>query len=385
MSVTTNEPIRVLHCLPWIGGGGVERRRLMLARFLDRSRYQQRILVRSCKGTLGERLRNEGVEIIELGDGRLFEPRLMAKAVRVAREYRPHIVHGAVFEGVGMALVAGRACGARVVAEETSYATNRSRAGHALFRTMVALSDACVAVSPAVGDYLVDVTRVPRNRVTVITNGVFAPIIPDTDRTELRQSLGLSADSFVVGTVCRLVDDSNKRVSDLIRSTALLKDIPGFRLLVVGSGREREALEALSRSLGVSEQVLFSGHRDDVGTMYKTMDVFALVSTREGFGQVIAEAMLANLPVIATGVGGVRDIVEDGRTGILVPACQPEILAQTIRRLHASPDERVSLGSAGAKRARDKFSAERYTRDVDEFYGRLMGRSSQAHPSATTT
>jgi glycosyltransferase involved in cell wall biosynthesis len=119
--------------------------------------------------------------------------------------------------------------------------------------------------------------------------------------------------------------------------------------------------------------------------MYKTMDVFALVSSREGFGQVVAEAMLANLPVIATGVGGIRDIVEDGRTGILVPACQPEVLAQIIRRLHASPEERLALAAAGAKRARDNFSAERYTRDVDAFYGRLMGKTSPLQPFAAVT
>lgn len=380
--MTANEPLRVLHCLPWIAGGGVERRRLMLARFLDRSRYQQRIVVRSCMGTVAKRLRDEGVEVIELGEGRLFEPRLMAKAIRIAREYRPHIVHGAVFEGVAMALVAGRACGAKVVAEETSHATNRSRAGHALFRGLVALSDACVAISPAVGDYLVEVTGVPRQRVTVITNGVFAPVIPDTDRVELRQALGLSPEAFVVGTVCRLVDDSHKRVSDLIRATALLGDLPAFRLLVVGSGKEREGLEQLARSLGVSDQVHFAGYRDNVGAMYKTMDVFALVSSREGFGQVVAEAMLANLPVIATSVGGINDIVDDGRTGVLVRPCDPELLAQVIRRLHDAPLQRSALASAGAQRARELFSAERYTRDVDSFYCRLTGKPSPA-PAVT--
>jgi L-malate glycosyltransferase len=367
------ERIRVLHCLSWIAGGGVERRRLMLARLLDPERYEQRLLVRSSNGTLSAAIRAAGTSIVEIGDGRLFKPAVLARAVKVARDFRPHIVHGAVFEGIGAAVVAGRACGARVVVEETSHATNRSRAGHALFRALAAVSDACVAISPAVGDYLVDVTGVPRAKLTVISNGVFAPAPPSAPRSELRRNLGLPEASLVVGTVCRLNDDSHKRVSDLLRALVQLSDL-NVHLLIVGEGPERPAMERLARDLGVDQRAHFVGYRDDVGDAYATMDVFALVSAREGFGLSLAEAMLAHLPVVATAVGGIRDIVVHEQTGILVPPADVDAIAAALRRLLDAPAQRQAFADAGRERAQRLFSAERYARDVDAFYSRLLKR-----------
>ncbi len=344
----------------------------MLARYLDRDRYEQRILVRRCSGDLPRLLRDEGVEIIETGEGRLFEPRIMLKAIREAWVFKPHVVHGAVFEGVATAVVAGRACGAKVVVEETSHATNRSKRGHALFRGLATLSDKCVAISPAVGDYLVDVTGVPRGKVRVITNGVFSPLVPDVERSELRRAWEVPEDAFVVGTVCRLVDDSHKRVSDLLRTLVLLADLPEVHLLVVGDGPERSRLEGLASDLGVRARVTFIGQREDVGAAYKIMDVFSLASSREGFGLVVAEAMMAGVPVVATRVGGICDIVDD-RTGRLVPPCDPPSLATEIRLLHARPDERLAMGRAGYERARSRFGAQRYAKDVDTLYREITG------------
>jgi L-malate glycosyltransferase len=363
----------VLHSLSWIAGGGVERRRLLLARLLDRRRYEQRIVARSCKHGVAEALRAEGIEVIEIGDGRVFEPRVMMRAIRAAREFRPHIVHGAVFEGVAAAVVAGRACGAKVIVEETSHATNRSRAGHALFRGLAGLSHACVAISPAVGDYLVSTTGIARNKVTVIPNGVFSPTESSVPRAELREAFGLRAASFVVGTVCRLDDDTHKRVSDLLRAMFLLNDLGNLELLIVGDGRQRQEFERLSAELGLEQRVRFAGYCDDVGSAYAVMDLFALASAREGFGLVVAEAMLAGLPVVATNVGGIRDIVDDGKTGILVPPFEPPELARAIRRLYESAALRLAMANAGTERARERFGAERYARDVSELYQRVLG------------
>jgi glycosyltransferase involved in cell wall biosynthesis len=309
-----------------------------------------------------------------VGQGRLFDPGALLRSVRMARDFRPHIVHGAVFEGLSLAVVAGRGCGAKVVIEETSLATNRSRKGHALFRALVAASDACVAISPAVRDYLSDVTGVPRGKITLITNGVAPPALPTpAAAAELRAQLGIGADTFVVGTVARLQDDQHKRVSDLVRALALMsKQASVCHLLVVGDGGERPKLEALAESLGVRQQVSFCGHRDDVGNFYAIMDAFALVSGREGFGLVIAEAMFCGLPVVGSNIGGIRDIVVHGETGMLVPVFDPAAIAAALVDLQADAHRRQALGQAGRLRAESHFGAERYAADVDAFYSRLL-------------
>lgn len=370
------ERIRILHCLSSIASGGVERRRLTLAKLLDRERYEQRIVARATRGALVEALQDAGMPVTVAGQGRLFDPRALARSVRLARAFRPHIVHGAVFEGLSLAVVAGRACGARVVIEETSLATNRSRKGHLLFRSLVAASDACVAISPAVRDYLRDTTRIPAQKITLITNGAAPPTLPTPmAAAKLRRELGLAPEAFVFGTVARLQDDQHKRVSDLIRALALVRAAADdCHLLVVGDGVERANLEALARELGVAAAVTFTGRRDDVGELYGIMDAFSLVSGREGFGLVIVEAMFCNLPVIGSNIGGIRDIVVDGETGLLVPAFAPAAIAAALLELRSSPDKRRAFGAAGRLRAQQHYSAERYASDIDAFYMRLINR-----------
>lgn len=372
------ERIRVLHCLSSVASGGVERRRLVLARQLDKSVYEQRLLARAVRGQVVADLEAAGTQVMPVGQGRLFDPKAMLRAARQALAWRPHIVHGAVFEGLSLALVAGRASGARVVIEETSHAVNRSPRGHALFRALVAASDACVAISPAVGEFLVSATRVPREKITVISNGVEAPELPPPHASAaIRASLGIAPNAFVVGTVARLMDDSHKRVSDLIRATAeLAARHPDMHLLVVGDGSARGGLEQLASTLGLRSRVTFSGSREDVGNLYSIMDVFALVSAREGFGLVVPEAMLCGLPVVATAVGGLVDIVVERETGLLVPPFEPSSISRAIEELHASPALRHELGSAGRLRAQRYFSAERYAADVDSFYRQLLSRRS---------
>ena len=139
----------------------------MLARQLDRERYEQRLVARSASGPIADELRAAGVPVDLLGGTGFFDARAFARGIRIARAFRPHIVHGAVFEGVGLAVVLGRAVGATVVVEETSHAVNRSWAGHALFRALALSAHACVAISPAVARYLEQVTHLPSSRITV--------------------------------------------------------------------------------------------------------------------------------------------------------------------------------------------------------------------------
>lgn len=388
---TTPGRIRVLHSLSVVGRGGVERRRLELLKSLDPNRFEQRIIARAAYGPVAEEFRALGCEVAVVGEGSLFAPGSLFRAVRVARSFRPHIVHGAVFEGLPPAIAAGRAVGAKVVVEETSNATNRSARGHALFRALVAAADTCVAVSPAVGAYLTSVTGIPSRKLTVIVNGVAARRRSGASRHDVRRSLGVPINAFVTGTVARLADDSSKRVSDLLRAARLLKTTERRLFwLIVGDGRERERLERLAAALDVTDRVAFAGAREDIGDVLSAIDAFALVSAREAFGMVIPEAMLCGLPVIATAVGGIVDIVEPERTGLLVPPGDPPAIARAVMRLCSDPALRSDLSRAGETRAQSHFSSERYVADVARFYESLVdqqqcqqsGASAAHHRSA---
>ncbi len=358
-----------------VGSGGVEQTRLMLARHLDRDRYEQRLICLDHFGALPEHFSVAGCPVETIGHGfSIFSPTAYRDALRVIRDWRPDIIHGAVYEGLAIAAVAGRLGRVPVVlGEETSDPVDRSLAGHALYRLFAGMTDHMVAVSPAVRHYLTRTIALPAAKVTLVNNGAEAPTPEVAGRVAaIRAQFGITTDSFVVGTVGRLLD-SHKRVSDLIRAMpALGEGCADPRLLVIGEGEDSQMLRELAESLCVSARVHFCGYQADPSDWYRVMDVFALASAHEAFGLVLVEAMLAELPVVATRVGGIPAVVEEGATAILVPPLNPAALAAALLALQRDPALRRSMGTSGRVRAQAEFSARRYVDDIDALYTRCL-------------
>lgn len=371
--------IKVLHSLFRVGSGGVEQRRLSLARKLDPERYDQKLICTDAWGGLPEQFADAGCEVIEVGQIRhIADVRVYKNALKLIRQWQPDIVHGAVYEGVAVAVVAGRLSRVPVViGEEASDPKYRRWTGHLLYRLLAGLTHHMIAVSPAVQEYLRETLRLSADKVSVINNGVDERPSADSQVVQLvRKRFGLRSQDFVIGTVGRLVDE-HKRVSDLIRTLALLhkRGVRNARLLIVGDGADREMLGNLAIALGVHESVHFAGYTEDPQPFYAVMDVFALASAAEAFGLVLVEAMFASLPVIATRVGGIPSVVDDGRTGVLVPPFSPERFAEEVLRLAKDETMRHEMGARGQQLARAEFSAERYVADVDRLYQRLTART----------
>jgi glycosyltransferase involved in cell wall biosynthesis len=175
----------------------------------------------------------------------------------------------------------------------------------------------------------------------------------------------------VVGTIGRLVPQ--KAIHVLLDATpALLQDDPATRVLVVGDGPLRGALEAQARRLGIAHAVEFAGYQEDVVSAYAAMDVFVLPSRDEGFGLVFLEAMAVGVPVIGTRVIGSEDAVEDGTTGLLVPYADAPALAQAVRRLFDDAELRCRLRDTAAERVQRSCSREQFAKQVEAVYRGLM-------------
>src|SRR5699024_6017442 len=241
--------IRVLHVLPWIASGGVERRRAAIAEQSSEA-FEHRFFTFKSQGEIAHRMVNAGAQITDARDDRLQSHRSFTDLARVVREFRPHIIHGAVFEGVILAATVGRAMRVPIVlGEETSFATNRSWRGHGLFRALAMMSDRTVAVSPQVQKSLQTLTGIPAHKTHLITNGVESfEAVTERSRTDERSAFSIPEDAFVLGPMCRLVTDSNKRVSDVRRARPWrLEELPRAHLLLCGDGRDKAMLEQLAR------------------------------------------------------------------------------------------------------------------------------------------
>jgi glycosyltransferase involved in cell wall biosynthesis len=254
-------------------------------------------------------------------------------------------------------VVAARAAGVRHLivtvhgAEAWSVLGGRKRR---LTRYAAMFCDAVVTVSHASAALLRE-AGVPDAVVHVIPPGVRS--VTHIPRGEARQRLGLSPDALVVATLARLVP--GKGISDLIEAAALARRTqPRLELLIGGEGPERAALQAHAGRV-LPDAAHFVGEVRDTASLYGAADLFVLPSYTEGLPLVLVEAALAGVAAVATNVGGIPEIIEDGTTGLLVAARRPHDLAAAITRLAADSSLRERLAATARERAKLQFSEAR--------------------------
>jgi L-malate glycosyltransferase len=367
-------PIRVLFCIETISSGGVEQTRLTLARHLPKQDFELKIICTNASGPIADNLKKEGVELFVVGSMKgPFDWNTHKQVLEVIKRFHPDIIHGGVFEGNSMAAISGFLRRVPVIIlEETSDPQIRSGGANWLLRQYVRVADKIIAISPEVEEYLISKAKIPLNKIKLINNGVTVPNYPSQKRiVAKRKDLGLEQSDIVVGFVGRLFND-HKRVTDLLEAVALLPD-PQIKVLIVGDGRDKKLVVDKLIELGLLEKVIMAGYQNETTLYYSLMDIFCVPSAREGFGLVAAEAMLHHLPVIASEVGGLKNVVVDGETGYLVPAKDPVSMASKIHELIIHPEKRKQMGEFGYKRSMENYTAEQYCKNIQDLYLELFG------------
>jgi len=229
-------------------------------------------------------------------------------------------------------------------------------------------TDAYVAVSDAIRRALIG-SGVAPGRVHVVRNGVDAEAIRAAAREPHSASLP-AGDGPLVGCVARL--ERVKGVADFVDAAALVaREIPSARFVVAGDGSEAESLAA-RRTPALADRLAFMGHLDHVEPLVAALDVLALPSLSEALGLVLLEAGALGVPVVATAIGGVPEVVDDGVTGILVSPGQPPALAEAVTQLLRDPARARAMGAAGRARVEREFTLERtVTRHLAVYEGLL--------------
>ena len=226
------------------------------------------------------------------------------------------------------------------------------------------------------GPFADDLARrgVRRDKITILHNAVKPFVAPlQEEIQELRRELGAAQQEAVILSVGRL--SYEKGHADLVRAAAALKaasGAPRFRVVVVGDGPERESLAGLAARLGIREQITFAGFQRDTRPYYALATMVAVPSHSEGSPNVVLEAMAAGLPIVANRVGGVPEILEHGVTGIMVPARNPDALAEAMLRILSDPELRLRLGAAARAQAESDYTPEAYRRALVEFYQQTL-------------
>ena len=370
----------VMHVLYSFDVGGLENGVVNLINHMAPERFRHVVLALAhCAPAFCERVRRTDVDFISLqkppGHGFKLYPRLF----RLFRQLRPALVHTrnlAALECAVPALFAG--VPARVHGEhgwDTSDPGGTRRKYQLLRRAYSPFVQRYVALSGQIESYLTERVGIAASRVERICNGVDTLCFrPASARQPVAGSPFDDPDTVIVGTVGRL--QTVKDQVNLVRAVAVARGQGEagrrLRLVIAGDGPQRAEVEAEIAAAGVGDITWLAGARSDVPEVMRALDIFALPSQAEGISNTILEAMASGLPVVATEVGGNAELVAAGETGALVPAQDPEGMAQALLRYTADVALRQNHGAAGRQRVECNFSIDNMVARYTRLYEQLL-------------
>jgi glycosyltransferase involved in cell wall biosynthesis len=322
-------------------------------------------------------VRGLGREISLVDDVRAF-----ATLVRLMRRERPHVVHTHTAKAGFLGRLAAALCGVPVIVHTFHGHTFRGYFGPLKTRLFILLeqitariTDVILTISERLRADLVGFRIAPPDKIRVIPLGLDLDRLVHLDRAQgrLRHDLGIPVDSPLIGIVGRLVRIKNH---DLFLQAAhiVAEQIPQARFVVVGDGDRRAELEAAVHQMALADKILFLGWRREIELVYADLDILALTSDNEGTPVSIIEAMAARVPVVATRVGGVPDVLQDGALGTLVEPGDPDSLASAMQQMIRSGKDVRQLEKAQAI-ALETYSSQRLIADLQQLYRAQLQRA----------
>lgn len=361
MRNAANGPVRVALLLQDLAFGGTQRQALGLARCLDRERFSPEIWQLMAGDDYLPLLREWNVPHVRLGQDRRVGPRALVALWRRLRSDRPDVLLLLTVVPNIWGRILGRLAGVPLVIAGCRQSGNPKRQHERLLKR---LAHHHICNANALKTLLVSEYGVNADKISVIYNGVDAEAFAPAARP---------AANPVILCVGRLVPAKDH--DTLLEAFALvLAARPEAELWIVGDGPRQVELERLAGQERFRGQVRLMPARLDVLALLRQAQVMALSSVSEGFPNVVAEAMAAGLPVVATNVDGLAELVVDGETGLLVPPRDPRALADALAGLLARPAQRDAMGKAGRERVEREFSFQGMAARHGELFSRLLAQ-----------
>ena len=344
-------PLRVVHvdsAREWRGG----QRQLLLAAESMAARGHSVTIACRAGGQLETRSRAAGLAVLPLAFGGDLAPGAFLGLARLLRREAPDVVHAHDPHATASAVLALRLRpGARLVASRRVALPLRGT----LSKRKYAACDRVIAVSRAVARVLAE-GGLPASRIRLIYDGV--PDRRSTTGGEALRELDVPADAPVIGNVAALTEHKD-HATLLAAMPAVLAAVPAARLVLVGDGALRGHLEREALRLGLGQRCLFAGFQPDPDRLIPAFSMLCLTSRTEGLGSSLLDGMCFERAIVATTTGGIPEVVQHGRTGLLVPVGDVAALARALLELLRWPERRQALGRAGRRRFEREFTAER--------------------------
>ncbi len=376
--------MKIAQIVPTLDRSGAEKQVLLLCRELAKRGHEVEVGVLTRLGPLEDEFRSSGIPLTVIGKPLKADPFALGRLSRWMRENRFEVVQSWLFAANSYARAAARlGYGARdaqrpvVVATEMAVDLWKSPWHFRVDRKLQSWCDTIVGNSQAVVDFYRDSVGIQASRLSMIHSGIDPgeanPIDVQARRTA-RKSLGLDDDAgpvlFFAG---RLAEQ--KRVDDLIKAADILQHLyPKIRLLIAGDGPLRASLADFAAGVDLGGKSQFLGLRDDMDTLYAAADIVVLPSSYEGLPNLVMEAQLRAIPVVASAAPGTIELVENESTGLLYPVGDSTDLARKLERVISDADLARRLGTAGRTMILEKFTASGMADRFETLYRDLRNR-----------
>lgn len=383
----SNRPVKVMHILPILADDGPSRVVIDLCRHLERAKYDLSIcsLSNPYSGVAQNLEQQLGLHCIGLGVDRVWDMITLWMIVKAIKEIRPDIVHTHVLRPDWYGRIAARICHVPVICstvhneDDVCYRSDYKcppvivHLIDRINRMTARYAQVLVAVSEGVRTYLVQRQGIAKEKIQVIPNGVDLRQYGGerASAAYLRKACDFNKDSLVVGTVAAL--KQQKGLQYLISAAAqVVNEHPKARFVLVGTGTMESTVRDWIKQAGLEQVFIMTGQRGDVPQLLTGMDLFVLPSLWEGMPMALLEAMSMGRACVVTDIGGPNELVEDGRSGVIVPPGDSEALAKAILRLLRDTALRVALGQAARLRVETVYSVEAVARAYDGLYQKLL-------------
>lgn len=374
-----DERIRVVYPVTDLARDGAQRQLFELVKGLDKDYFDPVVLALQGGGPLeGDLEKIPGVRLIKLErSGKLSFLRFI-KVFQSVKKINPHVIQPfltpATFWGILAAIVY------RVPVKIVTERCGPGRTGLPLkYRAYLKMedllsrfADQIVANSEAGREFLLQRGVAPE-RLNVIYNGLnFDRLVPDVEKVaQLRQDMGLPPEGKVVGILARLAQQ--KRHDNFLEAAAIISEVvPDTRFAIVGDGELRGSLEEQTRQLRLEDKVTFFGEQRDVGTYVSSFDIAVSASETEGCSNSLLEAMALGKPVVATDVGGNKEVIDDGDSGLLVAPDNPQALAEGILKMLQTPGLITRMGEKARLTIIDRFSLEKMVHQYESLWKDIL-------------
>jgi glycosyltransferase involved in cell wall biosynthesis len=364
--------IRLLHFITELSTGGAQVALLRLIERLDCEKYNIQVAcLYNGDREIAVKIRALGIPVTDLGMRTKLHWGAFIHLLRLLLEFKPHILHTWMFHANLPGRILGRMARVPIIisSERTMGMENHWR----LLTNYLTgiLADRIVCVSQNVAFYAQNKIGLPKEKLIVIPNGIDPADFNDLpNRESARENLGLPG-GVLVGSIGRA--QKVKGFDILIKAFQHVSDrFPEAILIIAGGGPELKALQEQSRKTQNPKSIIFLENVDETKPMLASLDIYVQPSRFEGMPNAVLEAMAAGLPVVATTVGGIPDIIQDGITGILVPSEEVNLLSDALIRMILEPDLRLKLAQAGQEYVCQHFTIQETAAKTETVYTELI-------------